>query len=374
MRRGSATIYSLLNTSHIKAVQNIIISKRQTPNHILNSPIKKAVSLNSNIKDLLKVLKKNNNVKSKFTKDNKNIPIDNNNKINNINNIYQKISPIKIDIFNKFISLRKMIYKKTIIEKYFTPYLNLKLSNNDIYTKESEIPRLFHIYLINYILKNKKCKLSSRYNDIIKSIDMKDYLIIFYNKKQFSYIIKYLLGCIYNQDKYTFNLIIDNWNNHERIIINYKNTKDNIINNYIQNQKNNSNFMLKQYITKKNIKNYKYFINNINYKNLFIEELPIFSIPNIIPNYLGFGENILKLLKNYIYKCKFNKIKTKYNIDIKNKKINSKKDIEEINKMISNSKDSDSFDIDNIQQNLYYNTEFYENYKKSFRIFPPNPR
>ena len=146
MRRGSATIYSLLNTSHIKAVQNIIISKRQTPNHILNSPIKKAVSLNSNIKDLLKVLKKNNNVKSKFTKDNKNIPIDNNNKINNINNIYQKISPIKIDIFNKFISLRKMIYKKTIIEKYFTPYLNLKLSNNDIYTKESEIPRLFHIY------------------------------------------------------------------------------------------------------------------------------------------------------------------------------------------------------------------------------------
>ena len=124
--------------------------------------------------------------------------------------------------------------------------------------------------------------------------------------------------------------------------------------------------MLKQYISKINNVNYKYFINNINYKNLFIEELPIFSIPNIIPNYLGFGENILKLLKNYIYKCKFNKIKTKYNIDIKNKKINSKKDIEEINKMLSKAKDEESFDIENYQQNLYYNTELYENFKKSF--------
>ena len=367
MRRGSATIYSILNTSHVKA-QNNNISKNQTPFHLHNSPIKKAASLNSNINHLIKVLKKNSNIKSKFIKDVKNIQINNEekkyNKINNNN--FQNISSIRTNFINKFISFRKDIYKKAIIDKYLTPYLKLNSLKNEIYTKESEKPRLFHIYLINYILQNKKCKLCSKYNEIIKSINNEDYLIIFYNMKQISYIIKYLLGCIYNQDIYTFNQNIDNWNNYESIIINYKTTKENIINNYISNQKDKSNFMLKQYISKINNVNYKYFINNINYKYLFIDELPIFCVPNIIPNYSCFGVKIIKLLKNYIYKYKFNKIKTKYNMIINNKKANRKKEIEEINKMISNSKDSDSFDIDNIQQNLHYDTEFYENYKKSF--------
>ena len=368
MRRGSETIYSILNSSDINAIQNNNISKNPTPIHLHNSSFKKAASLNSDINDLMKILKKNNNIKSKFIKDAKNIKINNDEKIFNKinNNNFQNISSIKTDFFNKFISFRKVIYKKAIIDKYLTPYLKLNSLKNEIYTKESEKPRLFHIYLINYILQNKKCKLCSKYNEIIKSINNEDYLIIFYNMKQISYIIKYLLGCIYNHDIYTFNQNIDNWNNYESIIINYKTTKENIINNYISNQKDKSNFMLKQYISKINNVNYKYFINNINYKYLFIDELPIFCVPNIIPNYSCFGVKIIKLLKNYIYKYKFNNIKTKYNMIINNKKANRKKEIEEINKMISNSKDSDSFDIDNIQQNLHYDTEFYENYKKSF--------
>ena len=375
MRRGSATIYSILNTSHIKAAHNHNLSRNITPNHLLNSPIKKASSLNSNIIDLIQVIKKNNNIKSRFAKETKNIQIDNDEKRNNnkfninyFNNAYQKNSSKK-DIYNKFISFRKLIYKKAILDKYFTPYLKLNSLKNEIYTKESEIPRLFHIYLINYILQNKKCKLCSRYNDIKKTIDKNDYLITFYNIKQISYIIKYLLGCIYNQDIYTFNQIIDNWNNHERIIINYKTTKENIINNYIQNQKDkkdDSNLMLKQYTSKINIKNYKYCMDDVNYKYLFIEELPVFSIPNIMPNYLGFGGKILKLLKNFIYKHKFNKIKTKYNMNIKNQKINSKKEIEEIINMISNVKDEDSFDIENNQENFHHNTDLYDNFKKSF--------
>ena len=92
---------------------------------------------------------------------------------------------------------------------------------------------------------------------------------------------------------------------------NDKNTLENIINAYNKIKFVNFNFMLNQYISKFNDKNYKYFLNCKIYEYLFIEEMPYQKIPNILPNYLCFDDKIKKIIKKIIHEYKTKKIMTK---------------------------------------------------------------
>ena len=319
MRRGSALLYSQLNISNMNFLSNKNQSRNQQSKFSSKfRPVKKSISLGANVKDIKKTLKEYNikipNIKSKFKKHDE-TPKNNNiieKKFFKIKKIIKHINYNKIDIYNGFISFRKIVYKKMIINKYSSPYLKLDSFKNEIYIYEYQKPRLYNTYLINYILDKKKCKIYFRYNEIKKCIDENEYLIIYYNPKQSYNIIKYLLGCLYNNDKYTYSSFIDKKSIPEILINHYKTTINNMIYHHCKNKCQDSSFLLNQYISKLNINNYEYNINNKIYKYIFIEEIPNSKIPCIMPNYLGLSGKLKNIMKKFIDEYKFKKIKTKY--------------------------------------------------------------
>ena len=364
MRRGSGSKnFSNINptsTFNNKNTKSIFALKRR--------PIKKSSTLGDNLKSIIKELKNKDNIfaKSKFSKDPKNTFEQNNKnnkepkndffKIFNLNkNDYSKFN------YNKFIIFRKSIYKIFIIDKYYQPYLKLKNVQKESYLRESQYPKKFHGYLINYILKNKRCRIAYRFNEMVKNIDQNDYLIYNYDIYQSTIILRYLLGHPYNKDKYTYNKLIDSRTNKERISINYKHTFENIINIYNKNKSECFKLMLNEYISKMENKKYNYILNNKFYQYIFAEEIPFYQMPNIIPNYLCFEEKIKKMMKKLIHEYKTRKIKTKYIKSIENKKYNDKnKKIKKLEENIDENSSSES------QSDFNYKRDIYEKVKKSF--------
>ena len=386
MKRGSKISDPKLNSANkiINLSRNsvIFLKDSRTLSSLHSGFIKKSISLISNIKEVIPSLKINNNknpfIKSKFSNiENKNEQINNYKMFKNYTKPidYNYMKDLKID--ETFLFYRKIIYKKAILEKYTSPYLKLDCNKNEIYIKEWQLPRLFHSYLINYILQKKKCKLLFRFNEMIKNIDENDYLTYNYDIRQSYDILLYLINFIYNNDKYTYNKIIDERNNKERILIHYNNTLENIINIYNKHKFENFNFMLNNKVSKMNQNDYKYYFNNRYYKYLFIEEIPIINISNIIPNYLGFEIQIKKCLKNYIDNYKYKKIKIKNikkekqnNISQKSQdKYEEKKDEKNEEKHYINNENSQDYDreiYDKIRQN--YSLSSFESEDELFPI------
>ena len=324
-----------------------------------NTPIIKSRTLNRPISGAAKKL----NIKSKFSKETKfhskfkkmeseiktikfNIVKDNN------HNNYERAFN-----YEKFFAFRKYIYEHIIINKYYSPYLLLNCNRNEIYINEAQKPRLYNLYIINNILQNKKCQLVTKYNEMAKYFDLNDYIISSYKNKQSYSILKYLFGCIYNNDKYSYCKVIDDNNNYERIIINYKNTLDTVVDYYNRNRDEQLPFMLNQYISKKNNKDFNYYINLKKYKYLFIAEIPSFYIPIIMPNYLGLSEKINKMIEKFTNKIKNEKIKSNYikylikqEIKEKAKKYNNNSSIKRKNEESSEEKE----DNDNEHSDLIF--------------------
>jgi hypothetical protein len=343
-------------------------------NHsVTNVPIVKTKSFNRQRSGAVKKL----NIKSKFSKETK------------IHSKFKKmeseIKSIKIHIvqdeynnndkrafdYKKFIAFRIYIYRQIIINKYYSPYLMLNCNKNEIYINEAQKPRLFHLYIINNILQNKKCNLVIKYNEMAKYIDLNDYIMNNYKVKQSYSILKYLLGCIYNNDKYSYSKVIDDNNNYERIIINYKNTLDGVVDYYNRNRDEQLPFMLSQYISKMNNKDFNYYINLKKYKYLFIAEIPSFHIPIIMPNYLGFSEKINKMIKKFTNKIKYKKIKTnyiKYLIKQENKEKDKKDDNNSSVKRKNEESSEEKEDNDNEYSDLFLHFKINQDIKEKMDI------
>ena len=276
----------------------------------------------------------------------------------------------------KLLYFRKLIYKRTILDKYSNIYLNISSINkkqpNNMKIKEEQKPRLYHLYLINNILQKKKCTLFVRYKEMLKSTEVKDFLISFYGYKKINYMLIYLFGCIYNNDEFTYNKINDERNIYENIILNYQNIIENMQNSYEDQLSRSYSFAFNEFIAKIRNKQNKHYICDRYYKFLFIQEFPSYFIPNCIPNYLIFEHTIKKMIKSFIHKYKFRKIKTKYNIYLKNKlQTNNINEIKKNTDRIAEENDEEGNSEDNLElvsphMKYYYNRSIFERSKRSF--------
>ena len=278
----------------------------------------------------------------------------------------------------KLLYYRKLIYKRTILDKYLNIYLNLNSNNknqqqsNNKKIKEEYKPRIFHLYLINNILQKKRCTIFMRYEEMLKSIEGKDFLISYYGYKKIRNMLIYLLGCIYNNDEFTYNKFNDERNIYENIILNYQNIIENMRNSYEEYRASSYSFAFNEFIKKNKSKEKKYYICNKYYKFLFIQEIPSYFIPNCIPNYLTFENKIKKMIKSFLIKYKFRKIKTKYNIYLENKThINSSNEIKKNKDKVIEEDDEEGNSEDNLELvkphvNYYYNRYIFERSKRSF--------
>jgi hypothetical protein len=278
----------------------------------------------------------------------------------------------------KLLYYRKLIYKRTILDKYLNIYLNLNNNNknqqqsNNKKIKEEYKPRIFHLYLINNILQKKRCTIFMRYEEMLKSIEGKDFLISYYGYKKIRNMLIYLLGCIYNNDEFTYNKFNDERNIYENIILNYQNIIENMQNSYEEQLARSYSFAFNEFISKIKNKEHKHYICNRYYKFLFIQEFHPYFIPNCIPNYLIFEHKLKKMIKSFIHKYKFRKIKTKYNIYLENKAhINNSNEIKKNKDKVVEDDDEEGNSEDNLELvsphvNYYYNRSIFERSKRSF--------
>ena len=276
----------------------------------------------------------------------------------------------------KLMYFRKLIYKRTILDKHSIIYLKTNSNNkkqpNNKKIKEEQMPRMYHIYLINNILQKKRCTLFLRYEEMLKSIEGKDFLISYYGYKKINYMLIYLLGCIYNNDEFTYNKFNDERNIYENIIINYQNIIENMKDTYDEQMSSSYSFAFNEFITKINHKEHNHYISNKYYKYLFIQEFPSYFIPNCIPNYLIFENKIKKMIKSFIHKYKYRKIKTKYNIYLENKnETDNNNEIKKHTDKVVEEDDEEGNSEDNLELvnphvNYYYNRSIFERSKRSF--------
>lgn len=278
----------------------------------------------------------------------------------------------------KLLYYRKLVYKRTILDKYSQIYLKLSINNkkqqqpNNKKIKEEQKPRIYHVYLMNNILQKKKCTLFLRYEEMLKSIEDKDFLISYYGHKNINYMLIYLLGCIYSHDEFTYNKFNDERNIYENIIINYQNIIENLKNSYDEQIASSYSFAFNEFITNIENKEHNHYICNKYYKFLFIQEFPSYFIPNCIPNYLIIEHKIKKMIRSFVHKYKFRKIKTKYNIYLENKtQANNSIEIKKTKDKVIEEDDEEGNSEDNLELvkphvNYYYNRSIFERSKRSF--------
>ena len=188
-------------------------------------------------------------------------------------------------IFDPYLELIIKKYNKKLLDTYKSPYIKHLLNKkpfNISSIKESDKPRFFYYFLPCYILEQKKCALTAKYNDYLLIYDQQEYLTNYYKENDAKTILKYLLYVKYNMDP----LVI---NKYEKCNIIIKKTQF-IINNYngiILTNNNYLNNSIKPILSKI----IKYF---------YIKEIPQKNISNIIPNYYAQSVEILLSLKNFI--------------------------------------------------------------------------
>jgi hypothetical protein len=143
-------------------------------------------------------------------------------------------------------------------------------------------------------------------------------------------------------------------------------------NSYEEYRASSYSFAFNEFIKKNKSKEKKYYICNKYYKFLFIQEIPSYFIPNCIPNYLTFENKIKKMIKSFLIKYKFRKIKTKYNIYLENKThINSSNEIKKNTDKVVEEDDEEGNSEDNLElvsphMKYYYNRSIFERSKRSF--------
>lgn len=249
-------------------------------------------------------------------------------KIGKLPTKFQDLFKINDAKLNNILYYERIAYKKILAS--CDPYIKKCNNKNDLKIN-AEMPIKFYVYIINDILEHKKCRLYMRFKEfkIINNVE-NEFLIRYYSRMETKLTMTYLLNCFYNSDP---------------IIYDYEREKA---------------------IDIYSIKNDFDFLFNVKYKNLkkfTIKDKKYSEKQNILPCLLPTGKKINELLKSYILKNKYRKIKTKYvkafetgnQLKVPKKPINKteQNEYEDLSELYNNNSDDDDDDDDYINYNIF---------------------
>ena len=241
----------------------------------------------------------------------------------------------KKNLFNKrkiskkhFYLIRKVINQR-LKNKYKSPYMDYLINKGYFeHFKKSDYPKYYNFYMINYLMQNKRCKLTLRYYDNIYFYNSQEYLIRYFNRNEIFIIMNYVLYFIYNRDIHstvkikkkilTDNEILNMFNNLLKSNYNFFGTMEIFeeIGVYYRNvEVNNSNFS-KIFCNLNKVK--PLFEEKINY--LYAKDIPFLQFPNCFPNFFPLEGVMLNYIKKYIEIRKFQKLKDNKSNNNKNMK------------------------------------------------------
>ena len=258
-----------------------------------------------------------------------------------------------------FYLIRKQINQR-LKNKYKSPYMDYLIEKGYYeHYKRGDYPKYYNFYMINYLINNKRCKLTLRYYDNLYYYNHQEYLIRYFNRNEIFIIMNYVLYFIYDKD-------IHSVNKYKKKIISDKEIV-NMFNNLI---KNNYNFLGTMEIFEDVAVYYRnavvgtsnisrIFCNLEKVKPIFDEEIhyiyakdvPTLLFPNSVPNFFPLEGIMFDYIKQFIRIRKFKKLKVNNIIDKdkyiinpilrksgKNffKKLNSKKNIKNDNNILMN--------------------------------------
>ena len=257
------------------------------------------------------------------------------NKIGKLPRQFKNLFEIKDKKLSNIIYYQRIAYNKVYAS--CTPYL--EKPNKKLLIKinglKTELPRKYFLYLTNYILEHKSCRLYSRFKDYqIINDDENEYLIRYYTRMETKITMSYLLNCSYNNDPSIYDY-----------------GRDKSIDIYTV--KNDFEFLYKV-----KLKNLKKFV---------IKDKKYTEIQNLLPNLFPNGKKIIDLLKTYNSKKKFQKIKSRYLkiLESSNKLDESNPlnkignfELEDFSELYNDDSDDDNYYINynvfNTQTKIYY--------------------
>ena len=257
------------------------------------------------------------------------------NKIGKLPRQFKNLFEIKDKKLSNIIYYQRIAYNKVYAS--CTPYL--EKPNKKLLIKinglKTELPRKYFLYLTNYILEHKSCRLYSRFKDYqIINDDENEYLIRYYTRMETKITMSYLLNCSYNNDPSIYDY-----------------GRDKSIDIYTV--KNDFEFLYKV-----KLKNLKKFV---------IKDKKYTEIQNLLPNLFPNGKKIIDLLKTYNSKKKFQKVKSRYLkiLESSNKLDESNPlnkignfELEDFSELYNDDSDDDNYYINynvfNTQTKIYY--------------------
>ena len=197
--------------------------------------------------------------------------------------------------FNYLFPYKKAAYN-LLKKKYNCSYkscVNIKLN-------KFEVISIYNTFLIQNLIENKKSKLFCQIKDVSIYSNNNENLYHNYTQSDAKIFLKYLLFCVYDKDRMTYNKNLSEKIDRDKI----KSVSENIIQLlhkiYISTTENFNKSNKKEESKKSNKKNIH---KNLSiHKYPFIFELSPFEVHNSIPNLLPAGTEMLHTLKEYIKK------------------------------------------------------------------------
>ena len=229
-----------------------------------------------------------------------------------------------------FYLIRKQINQR-LKNKYKSPYMDYLIEKGYYnHYRRGDYPKYYNFYMINYLINNKRCRLTLRYYDNLYYYNHQEYLIRYFNGNEIFIIMNYVLYFIYDKDIHSVSKIKKKVISDKEII--------NMFNNLI---KNNYNFLgtielfedIAVYYRNSvvgtsnisrilfNLQNVKpIFDEQIHY--LYAKDVPTLLFPNSIPNFFPLEGIMLDYIKQFLKLSKFTKLKFNNIIDKDKKNIN----------------------------------------------------
>ena len=347
--KSRASITNIIHLSREKQKKSVFVinSKKLQNNRNESLSVKRSKS-NFRYSAIIKIIKKDKI----------------NNDINDENVENKNISKLKT-----YTEIRQHIYKK-LKKDYISPYIEkFKVNQNYINNVEHnsfyiEPAKYYDYYQICYLTKDniKNYRLLSKLHDHLICNDSQEYIMKYFNQEEIYIILKYLIYCIYENDKLLAsnnykkekpdkNTIIELYNKLHESIFHSEDTFDIFDNNrkFLKVVLSDSfrSFRNRIYFTKL----YTLFKSNINY--VYIRDMPKEFIHNCIPNLFPHINKDVHNLKTYI-KVKMNN--NKESIELLLDKSHKDQTIQKFFKSSNNKKEhknrNKSFDNDFIIGNL----------------------
>lgn len=207
---------------------------------------------------------------------------------------------------NKVYSMKEydylMPYKKTaynlLKRKYncsYIVYTNIKLN------KKTEVRSVYDSNLIQNLLENKKTKLYCKIKEDLIYTNLTENFYHNYTQIEAKNFLKYLLFCIYDKDRMTYNKNLSEKNDKDKLKLLSEKIIRKLYDAYISTMNNNINKTKKKEESKESNKQNKH-KKHQSHKYPFIFDLSPFDVHNSIPNLFPSGENVMYYLKAYLKK------------------------------------------------------------------------